>query len=100
MRWVRRLLYLGIVVAVSWDLSRPPSVQWSTSVALTGIRFYQASLSPLVSGAGVRCRFTTSCSRYAETVIRRDGIVRGGWLAFKRLLRCGPWTPTGTVDEP
>jgi putative membrane protein insertion efficiency factor len=100
MRWVRPLVSLGIVAAVAWDLSRPPSAQWSTSVALTGIRVYQASLSPLVSGAGVRCRFTVSCSRYAETVIRRDGIVRGGWLAIRRILRCGPWTPTGTVDDP
>jgi putative component of membrane protein insertase Oxa1/YidC/SpoIIIJ protein YidD len=100
MRWVRRLLSLGIVVAVAWDLSRPPSAQWSTSVALASVRVYRSSLSPHVGDAGVRCRFTLSCSRYAEVVIGRDGIVRGGWLAFKRLLRCGPWTPMGTVDDP
>ena len=65
-----------------------------------GIHAYQRTLSPLAARVGVRCRFTPSCSRYAEIVIARDGVVRGGWKAVRRIARCGPWTPTGTVDEP
>jgi putative membrane protein insertion efficiency factor len=48
----------------------------------------------------LRCRFTPTCSRYAEVVIARDGLLKGGAETARRLLRCGPWTPLGTVDEP
>jgi putative membrane protein insertion efficiency factor len=69
-------------------------------LALAGIHAYQRTLSPLAARAGLRCRFAPTCSRYAEVVIARDGIVRGGWKAVKRVARCGPWTEMGTVDEP
>jgi uncharacterized protein len=69
-------------------------------LALAGIRGYQRILAPLAADAGIRCRFSPSCSVYAETVIERDGVVRGGWLALNRIARCGPWTPSGTRDEP
>jgi uncharacterized protein len=69
-------------------------------LAIGGIHFYQRSLSPLAARAGIRCRFTPTCSRYAETVIARDGAVRGGWKAVKRVARCGPWTTPGTRDDP
>ena len=79
------------VVAVVWN---------AQAIALGGIHGYQRVLSPLAVRMGVRCRFTPTCSRYAETVITRDGIARGGWLALKRIARCGPWTPMGTRDDP
>ena len=69
-------------------------------LALAAIHTYQRTLSPLAAQAGLRCRFTPTCSRYAERVIVRDGVVRGGWRAIRRVARCGPWTPMGTVDEP
>ena len=69
-------------------------------IALAGIRAYQRALSPLAARVGLRCRFTPTCSRYAEVVIARDGIVRGGWKALKRVARCGPWTQMGTRDDP
>src|ERR1700691_437860 len=69
-------------------------------LALAGIHAYQRTLSPLAVRAGLRCRFTPTCRRYAEVVIARDGIVRGGWKAMKRVARCGPWTRMGTVDDP
>ncbi|MEO8255851.1 MAG: membrane protein insertion efficiency factor YidD [Acidobacteriota bacterium] len=69
-------------------------------LALAGIHLYQRTLSPLAAHAGLRCRFAPTCSRYAEQVIMRDGIVRGGWQAIRRVVRCGPWTPMGTVDPP
>jgi len=69
-------------------------------VALAAVHTYQHAFSPLASRAGIRCRFTPSCSRYADVVIRRDGVLRGGWKSLKRIARCNPRTPFGTRDEP
>jgi len=69
-------------------------------LALAGVHRYQRTLAPLVAHAGIRCRFAPSCSHYAEIVIARDGVIRGGWRALKRVARCGPWTPAGTRDVP
>ena len=69
-------------------------------IALAGIHTYQRTLSPLAARAGIRCRFTPTCSRYAEAVIARNGVVIGGWKAVRRIARCGPWTPAGTRDDP
>ena len=51
------------------------------------IRGYQRLISPL---KGPTCRFQPTCSAYAVEAIQRYGAVRGGWLAFRRLLRCHP----------
>jgi uncharacterized protein len=69
-------------------------------IALAGIHVYQRSISPLAARAGFRCRFTPTCSRYAEIVIARDGAMHGGWQALKRIARCNPLTPPGTRDAP
>ena len=100
MRWLVRLLVVTIAMSMVYDLSRPPASQFSTRIALVSIRVYQATLSPLIGMTGVRCRFKPTCSRYAAAVIARDGVLRGSWLAMKRIARCGPWTPRGTVDNP
>lgn len=100
-RTVRTLAIVACVIgAGAIDLRRPPSSQWSTRAAVAGIHVYQATLSPLYGRMGVQCRFTPTCSHYGEAVIRRFGIVRGGWMATRRVLRCGPWTPMGTTDLP
>jgi putative membrane protein insertion efficiency factor len=52
------------------------------------IRFYQRSISPL---SPPRCRFTPTCSQYAFEAITKYGALKGGWLAFCRLLRCNPF---------
>ena len=73
---------------------------FSAPFVIGSIHVYQRTLSPTARRIGIRCRFTPSCSRYAEAVIARDGVVRGGWKSIKRIARCGPWTPQGTRDEP
>lgn len=70
------------------------------AIALAGVRGYQRAVSPIAARAGLRCRFTPTCSRYAEVVIARDGVVRGGLKAVARIARCGPWTAFGTPDAP
>ena len=70
------------------------------AVAIQAIHVYQRALAPAADRIGLRCRFTPSCSHYAETVITRDGMIRGSWLALKRIARCNPLTTPGTRDDP
>jgi hypothetical protein len=95
-----RVLLVLVLAAGAYDVTRPPAAQVTSRAALLGIRVYQSTLSPLMGRLSVSCRFTPSCSRYAAVVIARDGIVRGSWLTARRVVRCGPWTPKGTADEP
>jgi uncharacterized protein len=64
---------------------------------LAVIRGYRAGVSPFLPPA---CRFTPSCSAYAEEAIRRHGAGRGGWLAARRLLRCHPLGGRGYDPVP
>jgi putative membrane protein insertion efficiency factor len=69
------------------------------AVLIALIRVYQLFLSPLL---GNHCRFYPSCSQYAREALERHGVLRGGWLAMRRLSRCHPWHPGGLdpVPEP
>jgi putative membrane protein insertion efficiency factor len=61
------------------------------------IRFYQIVISPLKPPT---CRFFPSCSQYAIEAVIRFGVIRGGWLAFKRIVKCGPWNQGGIDHVP
>ena len=61
------------------------------------IRLYQFALSPLV---GPACRFEPSCSGYAIEAVARCGVIRGGWLALRRIGRCHPWGGSGYDPVP
>ena len=81
--------------------------------SITGLRSTQ--LRDYLAGSGVRrirlyqkvsrltpavCRFYPTCSCYAQTAVLRFGVVRGGFLALRRLLRCHPWNPGGIDYVP
>ena len=73
------------------------SGQWSFEIAmrwlvLSLIRAYRLCLSPFLPPA---CRFTPTCSEYALEAIEKYGIIRGGWMGLRRLLRCHPLRPGG-----
>jgi putative membrane protein insertion efficiency factor len=89
-RIIRGVAVCGLVTVV-W---------FAQPIALGAVHLYQQALAPIAAHVGLRCRFTPSCSRYAEVVIVRDGIARGGWKAITRIARCGPWIPQGTRDDP
>lgn len=101
-RWRRRWLLAGAVLLVVFavDLTRPPSAQWSARALVGMIDLYQATASRAMPALGVHCRFEPSCSQYGEASIRRYGTVKGVARTARRLVRCGPWTPPGTVDPP
>ena len=61
------------------------------------IKAYQRWISPVRPPT---CRFTPTCSAYAVTAVERFGALKGGWLATRRLLRCGPWHPGGHDPVP
>ncbi len=61
------------------------------------IRAYQVLLSPLFPPS---CRFTPTCSNYALQAVDRHGVLKGGWLAIKRVGRCHPWNPGGYDPVP
>lgn len=65
--------------------------------ALMLIRGYKIFLSPYFAGS---CRFLPSCADYAADAIGRHGLVRGGWLAAKRLARCHPACAGGHDPVP
>lgn len=58
---------------------------------------YRAVFSPWV---GHNCRYDPTCSAYALEALRTHGGVKGGWLAFRRILRCHPWGRMGVDDVP
>ena len=66
-------------------------------VALFAIRGYKLMLSPLFAGS---CRFLPSCSDYARDAIVQHGLVRGTWLAVRRLGRCHPFGASGYDPVP
>lgn len=53
--------------------------------AIAPILFYQRVISPLTPRA---CIYNPSCSQYAVEALTRYGLLRGGWLAIRRILRC------------
>ena len=59
------------------------------------IRFYQAAISPHL---GKNCRFTPTCSQYALEAVEKYGALKGGWLAFRRFLKCHPFHKGGWYD--
>jgi putative membrane protein insertion efficiency factor len=61
------------------------------------IRFYQWVISPIL---GPRCRFYPTCSHYAIEAIEQHGVLCGGWLMIKRILRCHPANDGGVDPVP
>ncbi|MGP6158061.1 MAG: membrane protein insertion efficiency factor YidD [Vulcanimicrobiaceae bacterium] len=61
------------------------------------IAVYQRAVSPLL---GANCRFYPSCSQYAKEAVLKHGVLRGGVLAARRLVRCHPWNPGGVDFVP
>ena len=58
---------------------------------------YKRWISPMLPRA---CRFVPTCSEYALEAVELYGVLSGGWLALKRLLRCHPLASAGFDPVP
>jgi putative membrane protein insertion efficiency factor len=56
------------------------------------LKAYRLIISPLLPAS---CRFYPTCSSYAIDAVTRYGVISGGWMALKRLLRCHPFDAGG-----
>ncbi len=56
------------------------------------LKAYKVAISPLLPPS---CRFTPTCSVYAMEAIQKYGAIKGGWMGFRRLMRCHPFHSGG-----
>lgn len=61
------------------------------------IKGYQGFISPLLPSS---CRYTPTCSHYAVEALQTHGLLKGSWLAVKRIGSCNPWGGSGYDPVP
>ncbi|MBE6915261.1 MAG: membrane protein insertion efficiency factor YidD [Ruminococcaceae bacterium] len=59
------------------------------------IRFYQTNISPRKTPC---CRFVPTCSQYAVEALTKYGVLKGGYLSIRRILRCHPFSGKSGYD--
>ena len=73
-----------------------PAVYKTVLLILIGlIRLYQNMISPFIPPC---CCYKPTCSEYALEAMKRYGLLRGGMMSLKRILRCHPFA-VGGIDE-
>jgi putative membrane protein insertion efficiency factor len=58
---------------------------------------YKLLLSPFL---GNNCRFYPTCSSYAQQAIAEHGVIKGSYLALRRISKCHPWHEGGVDPVP
>ena len=61
------------------------------------IQGYKLLLSPFL---GNNCRFYPTCSSYAQQAIAEHGVIKGSYLALRRISKCHPWHEGGVDPVP
>ena len=59
------------------------------------IDIYRYAVSPLFGGS---CRFHPTCSAYSKEALEKHGVIKGLWLALRRIGRCHPWYKGDFID--
>ena len=70
----------------------------SITVIIVGIiKLYQVVISPVM---GPSCRHYPTCSQYSIESVKTHGVIRGLYLALRRILRCRPGGTHGYDPVP
>jgi putative membrane protein insertion efficiency factor len=56
------------------------------------LELYRKYISPLKMPC---CKYYPSCSQYAIDAVSRYGVIKGGFMATWRVLRCNPFSHGG-----
>jgi putative membrane protein insertion efficiency factor len=67
------------------------------AIMLVAVRFYRNWISPALPGS---CRFSPTCSTYAQQALERHGAWQGTLLTVRRLLKCHPFHSGGYDPVP
>lgn len=67
------------------------------NILIALVKFYRAAISPYRRPC---CRYYPTCSQYALEALEKYGTFKGGWLAFRRILRCNPFHKGGYDPVP
>jgi uncharacterized protein len=72
-------------------------MSWPKRLVLGLLMFYRRFLSPMLPPS---CRFAPTCSEYTYQAVQKYGVLRGGWMGVRRILRCHPFHPGGYDPVP
>jgi putative membrane protein insertion efficiency factor len=75
-----------------WTMGAP-----ARALLLAAIGLYRVTLAGWLGG---QCRFSPTCSHYAETAVREHGALRGTGMAVWRVARCNPYGSGGIDPVP
>jgi uncharacterized protein len=86
---------LALSVYLTAEAFLPAASQPTARLGVALLHGYQATASPALQSAGVRCRYAPSCSHYAVDAISHYGTMSGVLRTAGRLWRCSPWGGSG-----
>ena len=66
-------------------------------VVIKMIRMYQRYISPIKM---TKCPYIPTCSNYGLQAVEKYGVIKGGFLAAWRVLRCNPFSRGGYDPVP
>ena len=61
-------------------------------IVIALIKGYRKYISPMKS---TKCPYFPTCSEYGLQAVEKYGVIKGGLLAFWRILRCNPFNKGG-----
>ena len=61
------------------------------------IKIYQTILSPILPST---CRYSPTCSEYTKQSLIKFGLIKGGLISIKRIIKCNPWGGNGYDPIP
>ncbi|MDA9317946.1 membrane protein insertion efficiency factor YidD [Flavobacteriaceae bacterium] len=61
------------------------------------IKIYQTVLSPILPST---CRYSPTCSEYTKQSLIKFGLIKGGMISIKRIIKCNPWGGNGYDPIP